>query len=193
MPRTRHSHAAALGDQNPRVCVHTRAARLSLATATPLLRHDPATALPCAVITRRGRDVVFTSRPSPLGISLSTHQTHATHTHALTYRHGHSSPSRTGSGSHTDRWAPPVRGSKERCPLGPFCQCEREGERSGSWADLLSRAGLHAQLAQGLSRPAEPQVELTHGAKLSLVGLEPAQPPLSQNQTEPLSIFFYPA
>jgi hypothetical protein len=42
-------------------------------------RHDHAMAFPCAVTTRRGRDVAFASWPSPSGIHSNTHTTHATH------------------------------------------------------------------------------------------------------------------
>jgi hypothetical protein len=131
-PLSRHYHAAALGSQDPRACVRT------------VPRHDPAMALPCTVTTRRGRDVAFTLRPSPLGHSLE-HARGACHTHTLALTHTTTQgPSRTGSGSHTRSGGRPTSGlclSGETWGAAPWARVvkEREGEESDRPRAGLSR------------------------------------------------------
>jgi hypothetical protein len=98
-------------------CPHLAASPLGQVVPHTVPRHDPATALRCAVKTQRGRDVTFTSWPSPLRHSLE-HAQGACHTHTSTHTHATTQdPSRTGSGSHTRSDGRLTSGP---C-LGPFC------------------------------------------------------------------------
>jgi hypothetical protein len=82
VPRARHGHAAALEGQDPCACTPTPWGRTlpslaALPSGRPrpslaMPRHDPATALLCAVTTRHRRDVAFVSRPALWGFYSST-------------------------------------------------------------------------------------------------------------------------
>jgi hypothetical protein len=113
----------------------------------------------------------------PLGHFLEHLLGITTHTHPSTHAHG-----ATLARAAPDLAATPdlvgdrqaglaCRGKRGALPPGPMLS-KREREREGSepWAGLLGRASLRAQPAQGSSQPAEPQDELTRGAKPSLLG-----------------------
>jgi hypothetical protein len=93
-------------------------------------RHDPATALPCAVTTHRRRDITSTSRPGQCGLSSNTSWAHATHTHTWSRTQDRMGPSRTGFGRHTRSierliGRPRLSGEARSTAPRPICQRER--------------------------------------------------------------------
>jgi hypothetical protein len=168
-PRARHGHAAALGNQDSRACVHRTQPCLSLACTTT----SPCTSTPATRPRRRVRVAAmplrhFPERPS--GVHTRTRASALTRTHTLICRAA--SGLATSDPAEADNWAHPVREEKKRRQPDP-----RGGEDEASSQPTAAqgssrprknptRGGPEPSQTTSLAsplpdRPAEPQAELT--------------------------------